>query len=440
MHGKIDLLDTLELGLDAVEGKTAMLEIMEEKARDMLALEEEKAVAILLGQGLNEGASKNLKATVSFPPNGTCVKTQSFFSGQHEASVMQACQGSPFVVRHLGDKPSQIGGIWSFSMNVASGKCLQTQLSNAPQPYSEAATMYFLVQIFAGLWHMHKQGFIHRDLKPANIFCDNTGGVWVADLGFSIRAEKARDILGTPSYMAPEIWRGQGYSQNVDVWALGISLYQLLTKQLPFSGPTIQILAENITQKPFVFPPALITKYNISPSTVGLVSWMLTKDCSQRPSLDQIIATPFMQNAFAQLAKMLEEKPGSEEKVRNLRSCAYNAAITAGVAGYNAYITAAGNTNQGAEARRAYNAAIAAGVADVSTHNAYITAANNTGQREEAIRAFNATVVHGDTNTKTREAYAQVISRQTGQNALFFQLPPQERSPSVCHQVNRLSV
>lgn len=86
--------------------------------------------------------------------------------------------------------------------------------------------------------HCHENGVCHRDLKPENILIDKSDEIKVIDFGLSkhldknIRSLKSR--VGTPAYMAPEVIKGHEYDLKCDVWSLGVTMYNLLTGQVPF--------------------------------------------------------------------------------------------------------------------------------------------------------------------------------------------------------------
>ncbi len=87
-------------------------------------------------------------------------------------------------------------------------------------------------QAAQGLAHAHSRGIVHRDIKPSNLLLDTAGVVWITDFGLAKAEEDGLtatgDILGTLRYMAPERFRGQG-DGRADVYALGLTLYELLT-------------------------------------------------------------------------------------------------------------------------------------------------------------------------------------------------------------------
>ena len=89
--------------------------------------------------------------------------------------------------------------------------------------------------ICEGLLQMHEKHVIHRDLKPENIML-SFGLAKLGDLGWSVHSPtQPRDTFcGTPLYISPELLLGGSYGQEVDVWALGVMMYEFLTGTLPF--------------------------------------------------------------------------------------------------------------------------------------------------------------------------------------------------------------
>jgi serine/threonine-protein kinase len=96
----------------------------------------------------------------------------------------------------------------------------------------------------------HREGILHRDLKPANIFLvadASGGGVRLLDFGLArlrsaLPLTAAGTIVGSPSYIAPEAWKGKsdGLDQRVDVYSFGVTVFRALTARLPFEGKTLQ--------------------------------------------------------------------------------------------------------------------------------------------------------------------------------------------------------
>lgn len=127
--------------------------------------------------------------------------------------------------------------------------------------YAQAETLLAPSEVFAilaqvadALDHAHGEGVVHRDVKPENIIVDCTRGVaTVTDFGVASVADhhktRTGTILGTPSYMSPEQVAGERVDGRSDIFSAGVTLYQLLTGQLPFTGDSLSNLMYRITHE-----------------------------------------------------------------------------------------------------------------------------------------------------------------------------------------------
>ncbi len=139
-------------------------------------------------------------------------------------------------------------------MEYIAGNTLRDVIDAHPNgiPANEAIELF--MQLAAGVAYLHSQGIVHRDLKPANVFLDD-GFVKIGDYGLSkfISASKKAghtDSVGTFHYMAPEISRGN-YGKEIDIYALGIILYEMLSGRVPFEGQSVQeIIVKHMTASP----------------------------------------------------------------------------------------------------------------------------------------------------------------------------------------------
>jgi serine/threonine protein kinase len=123
--------------------------------------------------------------------------------------------------------------------------------------FTEQQASIIVKQIMEGLNYMHQQMVTHRDLKPENILLVSNDpydlSIRIADLGFAQKFEKDKSmnlVLGTPLYMSPELIRRQQYNEKVDVWSLGVIVYQLLCGMTPFDAPSLKRIQENICNLP----------------------------------------------------------------------------------------------------------------------------------------------------------------------------------------------
>jgi serine/threonine protein kinase len=139
-------------------------------------------------------------------------------------------------------------------MEYVSGKSLEVVLAENSKglPLDEVET--WLAGMAAGTAFLHDRGIVHRDLKPANVFREN-GVVKIGDVGLSkfitpSRRSAQTESVGTVYYMAPEVARGK-YGSELDVYSLGVILYEMLTGSVPFSGEsTGEILMKHLTEPP----------------------------------------------------------------------------------------------------------------------------------------------------------------------------------------------
>ena len=108
--------------------------------------------------------------------------------------------------------------------------------------------------ICGGVAYLHDHGIVHRDLKPGNIFSDE-GTVKIGDYGLAkfiscSRRSGQTESVGTVHYMAPEIANGR-YGREIDTYALGIILFEMLTGRVPFEGESVgEVLMKHLTAEP----------------------------------------------------------------------------------------------------------------------------------------------------------------------------------------------
>jgi serine/threonine protein kinase len=141
-------------------------------------------------------------------------------------------------------------------MEFIAGESLREQIDRHSNTINTQETITFFAQLVAGVAYLHDQGIVHRDLKPANVFIDNSL-VKIGDYGLSKYISASRrggqtESVGTFHYMAPEIGRGE-YGKEIDIYSLGIILYEMLTGVVPFDGESSQeIILKHLTADPDV--------------------------------------------------------------------------------------------------------------------------------------------------------------------------------------------
>ncbi|WP_437226438.1 serine/threonine protein kinase [Planctomicrobium sp. SH661] len=187
---------------------------------------------------------------------------------QHNTDVelrgVQQCLNlsHPNLVTIFDVRKDHDGDHWII-MEYVSGETLEAAIHRHPNGMPVETVRKWLPGITAGVGFLHSCGLVHRDLKPANIFIENDV-VKVGDVGLtkfiSVSKQSAHtQSVGTVYYMAPEVAKGR-YGKAVDVYALGVILYEMLTGNLPFDGEsTGEILMKHLTEQPDLskLPPRL---------------------------------------------------------------------------------------------------------------------------------------------------------------------------------------
>jgi hypothetical protein len=139
-------------------------------------------------------------------------------------------------------------------MEYVSGEGLDRAIARSPQGLTAPEVLEWIHGIGAGVAYLHDKGVVHRDLKPGNIFLDE-GVVKIGDYGLSKFISASRrsgqtESVGTVHYMAPEVANGR-YGKEIDIYALGIMLYEMLTGHVPFEGESVgEVLMKHLTAAP----------------------------------------------------------------------------------------------------------------------------------------------------------------------------------------------
>ena len=129
-------------------------------------------------------------------------------------------------------------------------------LAELEKPVEWRQACGWVADIAEAMSYAHRQEVVHRDLKPANIMIDDAGDIRVIDFGLALdnseHLQSRQDYGGSPAYMAPEQVGGQVhlFDARVDVWAMGVILYELLTGNRPFRGPRSSDVLIKIQSKP----------------------------------------------------------------------------------------------------------------------------------------------------------------------------------------------
>ena len=154
-----------------------------------------------------------------------------------------------------------------FSMKFVEGGQLDEVVKREPMSIRQAAEL--IAKVARTVHYAHEHGILHRDIKPGNILLDAKGEPHLTDFGLARLVEsestvtRTLEVLGTPSYMAPEqaVGNNAAVSSATDVYGLGAVLYQLLTGQPPFAGgttyETIKLLLDTEPRQPRLLNPKI---------------------------------------------------------------------------------------------------------------------------------------------------------------------------------------
>ncbi len=169
------------------------------------------------------------------------------------------------------------------AMEFVPGQSLAQRLAATPL-LPEAEVLRLMDALLDALSFAHAQGVWHRDVKPANLLITPGGQLKITDFGIA-RIENAAltqvaSSIGTPGYMAPEQYLGEGVDHRADIFAAGVLLYRLLTGQAPFAGAPESVMYKIFNETPM--PPSQVQGTNRGAGYDDIVACALARDMSAR--------------------------------------------------------------------------------------------------------------------------------------------------------------
>src|SRR5579862_4057599 len=178
-------------------------------------------------------------------------------------------------------------------MEYIEGQSLQKLLSRDRRRLPLSTTLQLVQEIAEALHHAHARGVVHRDIKPANILVDVDGHPKIADFGIAKlnRTEMTTpgEVLGSPSYMAPEQFSDEGGDARSDLFSLGVILYYMLTGHKPFQGNSTDTVCFKLMNHNPV--PVSTFQLKCSPELDSIVSRAISKDPEQRYQTGMALAS-----------------------------------------------------------------------------------------------------------------------------------------------------
>ncbi len=202
------------------------------------------------------------------------------------------------------------------------GGSIRDFIRDQGQPSARTAVR-LVASLADALGYAHEKGIVHRDVKPENILLDRNGTPYLADFGLAVRPaevsdDKKRSLAGTPAYMSPEQVASSTIDGRTDQWALGVTLYELLTGQRPFRGSQASILAaisQGVVQSPRTLVPDLhpdleaicLKCLSQSPSDRYADCYALARDLNAWLADEPVMARPL--NSFQRFAHWRKREP-----------------------------------------------------------------------------------------------------------------------------------
>jgi serine/threonine-protein kinase len=226
------------------------------------------------------GAPVALKVLSLSALGGRPAETAQHF--QTEAALVRQLQ-HPCIAQVLA---AGVQGPWAWiAMEAAPGVAL-SRYTAAKRLLPEPVVLHMGQQIAQALACAHAQGVVHRDIKPANVIVAvSTGSLKVTDFGLARFAGAQRTgtgiVLGSPAFLAPELLAGGEASPAGDLYALGVTLFQLLTGRLPLDAPSLGELLRRVSLD--TAPTLQSLRPDLPAGLSALLAALLAKQPAQRP-------------------------------------------------------------------------------------------------------------------------------------------------------------
>ncbi len=210
---------------------------------------------------------------------------------EHEAQAAAGLSSHPNIVDVYD--VGQHGDVPFIVMELIEGSDLKVLIEReGPLPIER--TLAIAQQVAEGLEYAHSRGLIHRDIKPQNVMVTSDGPAIITDFGIakshlSTAVTQAGMTFGTADYISPEQAQGLAATPQSDIYSLGVVVYEMLTKHLPFTGDSpMAVAVQHIQQPP---PPLRQWVPTLPPSLERIVLGALAKDPRQRPASARAFAT-----------------------------------------------------------------------------------------------------------------------------------------------------
>ena len=182
----------------------------------------------------------------------------------------------------------------------------------------ENEAFHYFIQVVSAIHFLHMNGYAHRDIKPENILLDKNSQVKLCDFGWCVNVSKGERITfcGTYEYMAPEMINDEFYDMGIDIWSLGVLLYEMIHGYSPFRAHYFLRDAKNAMKEIFmnIKNNNYVIERNISEECIDLIDKLLTIDPKKRIKINEIFLHPWVINkekkyfpSFTRIIKIRDE-------------------------------------------------------------------------------------------------------------------------------------
>lgn len=165
------------------------------------------------------------------------------------------------------------------------------QALKASKRLDEPTASFYIFQVASALAYLHRKHIIHRDLKPENILINSNNQVKLSDFGWSVYAAldtRRTTMCGTLDYLPPEMIEAKNHNEKVDVWALGVLLYELLVGRPPFEEEHSSTTYRRIVKVDLKVP------HYVSAEAADLIRRLLRYDPAKRLPLEDLVKHPWI--------------------------------------------------------------------------------------------------------------------------------------------------
>jgi aurora kinase len=175
---------------------------------------------------------------------------------------------------------------------IAKGNLFTIKNKQKAKCFEASTVAYYMRDIISAVYYLHNMdpSIIHRDIKPENVLLHEDGKIKLTDFGWSnyIDGSEVRSTYcGTPVYLAPEMIKEIGHDESLDIWCIGVLMFELLTGEIPFAGSTMNVLSDNIIKTKISWPK------DMNLDAKDLIKKILKSDPKERISLADMLKHPF---------------------------------------------------------------------------------------------------------------------------------------------------